>query len=209
VIELSRLLNELPIYPPERREVNFRNSASVSLKLGNLLSVDPQHQGAGLSHGGKLEQKVWAELADDLAHLHEVAEAIRHSYRAVEPPEVHVVEDDKELPERRILTYLYKLCERNPRLVRRKKEQVLARTGRLACKICNFDFASFYGSLEHGFIECHHLRPLAKLKAAQQTRLSDLALVCVNCHRVLHCSHPLLTMEKLKGIIAANCRTSL
>jgi 5-methylcytosine-specific restriction protein A len=35
-------------------------------------------------------------------------------------------------------------------------------------------------------LECHHRKPLASLRPGQRTRLSDLALVCPNCHRMLH-----------------------
>ena len=34
-------------------------------------------------------------------------------------------------------------------------------------------------------MECHHLLPLSQ-SGVTTTRLSDLALVCSNCHRVLH-----------------------
>lgn len=51
----------------------------------------------------------------------------------------------------------------------------------LKCECCNFDFYSTYGEQ---FIECHHRKPIAK--GQRLTSLDDLALVCSNCHRMLH-----------------------
>jgi hypothetical protein len=42
---------------------------------------------------------------------------------------------------------LHRLKERNRRAVRRKKEIVLSRHGKLACEACGYDFAQVYGPL--------------------------------------------------------------
>ena len=49
-----------------------------------------------------------------------------------------------------------------------------------------FDFQIVYGDLGKGFIEAHHRTPLSELKGEKTTKLDDLALVCSNCHRMLH-----------------------
>src|SRR6266542_2912051 len=41
-----------------------------------------------------------------------------------------------------------------------------------------------------GYIECHHVRPLAAAQGEVRTRLADLAVVCCNCHRILHRGSP-------------------
>jgi 5-methylcytosine-specific restriction enzyme A len=41
--------------------------------------------------------------------------------------------------------------------------------------------AATYGQLGEDFIECHHRLPLSTT-GERRTRLSDLALVCSNCH---------------------------
>ena len=53
VIELSELLNNLPIHPTELRQAKFRNPNGVSMKLGNFLSIDPKYDGVGLQRGSK------------------------------------------------------------------------------------------------------------------------------------------------------------
>lgn len=52
--------------------------------------------------------------------------------------------------------------------------------------MCTFDFAKVYGALGADFIEIHHTKPVAKMKPGSKTKLSDLALLCSNCHRMAH-----------------------
>ncbi len=91
--------------------------------------------------------------------------------------------------------------ERDPRIVAAKRQQVLADTGRLACAACTFDFGQFYGLLGAEFCEVHHLHPLSQADGEVETRLEDLAVVCANCHRMLHRRQPFLTIEDLKSNI--------
>ena len=93
---------------------------------------------------------------------------------------------------------LHKHRERDPRLAKRKKAKALKELGKLACEVCDFDFMQKYGALGEGFIECHHKTPLAELDASTETSLDDLALVCANCHRMLHRSAEGLSVDELK-----------
>jgi hypothetical protein len=51
--------------------------------------------------------------------------------------------------------------ERSAVLVKLKERLVLEREGKLACEVCGFDFAASYGEIGVGFIEAHHLVPIA------------------------------------------------
>jgi 5-methylcytosine-specific restriction protein A len=66
---------------------------------------------------------------------------------------------------------------------------------------------SRYTALGRGFIECHHLAPLAELAADRVSRLSDLALVCPNCHRMIHRRRPWLRLDRLSAILAGRPHT--
>ena len=90
--------------------------------------------------------------------------------------------------------------ERDYRLVRAKKEAVLAATGRLACEVCGFDFHTTYGVRGKGFCEVHHMKSLAR-GGKRKTRLSDLAVVCSNCHRMLHRGERVLTPAELRDLM--------
>lgn len=86
---------------------------------------------------------------------------------------------------------------RSAELARTLKRSTLKRTGRLACEVCDFDFASTYGAHGFGYMEAHHLVPLSATDEAIITRITDLALVCANCHRMLHRSGD-LTLDELR-----------
>ncbi len=109
--------------------------------------------------------------------------------------------EDEEFSEGRILKREHLRRERNKRAVKQKKKKVLQETGRLACEICGFDFAEKYGERGEGFIECHHNVPLSELGENTSIRLSDLSLVCSNCHRMIHWKRPLLTINGLASLI--------
>jgi predicted HNH restriction endonuclease len=107
----------------------------------------------------------------------------------------------EEFVEGRELHVLHRRKERNPKAVRRKKQQVLAACGRLLCEACDFDFEAVYGPLGKGFAECHHRVPLSQLVSGHKTKLSELAIICANCHRILHKSRPMMSIEQLRALI--------
>lgn len=60
--------------------------------------------------------------------------------------------------------------------------------GRLKCEVpgCSFDFEAVYGELGRDYVHVHHLKPLGDRTTPSQTRLTDLAVVCANCHAMIH-----------------------
>lgn len=78
--------------------------------------------------------------------------------------------------------------QREQRLRHAKIRAVLRAFGRLRCEVpaCSFDFEERYGSLGREYAQVHHLRPLAAAAARRRTTLGDLAIVCANCHVVIH-----------------------
>ena len=71
----------------------------------------------------------------------------------------------------------------------------------MQCEVCGFIFKDMYGELGDGYIECHHIIPLADIELQKETKINDLALVCANCHRMLHRKRPWITIEELKQIV--------
>jgi len=76
----------------------------------------------------------------------------------------------------------------------------LKQAGRLACETCGFDFEAAYGERGKGFIECHHTKPLADLEHERTTKLDDLALLCANCHRMVHAKRPWLDVSEVRRL---------
>lgn len=68
------------------------------------------------------------------------------------------------------------------------EEALRNNAGRLRCEVpgCGFDFFERYGSTAKGYAQVHHLQPLSTREAASKTCLSDLAVVCANCHVIIH-----------------------
>jgi 5-methylcytosine-specific restriction protein A len=62
------------------------------------------------------------------------------------------------------------------------------------CQACDLDFAERYGDIGKGFIEAHHLRPIATLEEGVPVKYdvaADFAVLCSNCHRMIHrCPDP-------------------
>ncbi len=89
--------------------------------------------------------------------------------------------------------------ERSSALVKEKK-----RTSKPICECCGFKFSEVYGPLGEGYIECHHKVPIHK--GERITLLEDLALVCANCHRMLHRKYgdQYLSVEGLSLLIKSN-----
>lgn len=65
---------------------------------------------------------------------------------------------------------------------------LLSEGGRLRCEVpgCGFDFEEVYGAIGKAYAHVHHLRPLAECEEAMQVTLRDLAIVCANCHAMIH-----------------------
>lgn len=200
IVALSETLNALPIHPQAAHGEQFRNPNGVYMKLCNFLRCDPDYEGSGLQRGNRLEQPIWDEFSGDPERLRATAAAIEASASLVGPPPPPAAsqDEDEEFPEGRLLERLHKRRERNRTASRKKKKAVLEATGALECEVCDFDFFQTYGDVGHGFAECHHRVPLSDLPDNRTIRLSDLAIVCANCHRILHRARPWKTVEELR-----------
>lgn len=110
---------------------------------------------------------------------------------------IHYVNDSNYALEGGASYKIHKKIERNKKIVESKKEDFIKKHGGLFCEVCSFSFEDVYGTaLKRSSIECHHINPLAE-SGLKETRLSDLILLCPNCHRVLHQHNPCLNVEKL------------
>ena len=89
--------------------------------------------------------------------------------------------------------------ERSPRL----RAAALEIHGYL-CQACGFDFEGTYGTWGRGFIEVHHVQELgaAPPEGVKVDPATDLAVVCSNCHRMIHRkAKQALTLAELRRII--------
>lgn len=216
IAELSKTLNQFHVLVGTPHADTLRNTNGVYMKLMNFRRFDPAYTGqgkAGLSAGGKLGEEVWNTFHNNPTHLAQVAQAIRQAIDqqsvALGPGGSTFATDDEpddgyEATEGRMLTRQHRAYERDRKLVDRKKQQVMRRFGKLSCEVCGFDFRERYGERGVGFIECHHIRPVSELVEPRKTTLEDLALLCANCHRMVHAKRPWLSIDQLSRLVHTN-----
>ncbi len=200
VIELSQILNQIPS-GFKHKDDTFRNPNGVSMKLNNFKRLDPESKGSGLVRGGKLEEVIWNEFSTNKSLLSEIANSIK---KALCQQNIHswtAQEEEESFPEGKVLFRLHKYRERNSNIVKELKKKAMEKN-ELRCSVCSFDFYKTYGELGKGFIECHHTVPISKYQFdGSKTKMSDLILVCSNCHRMLHRKRPWLTVKELRQIL--------
>jgi 5-methylcytosine-specific restriction enzyme A len=206
VQELSVVLNRLPIHDVRPDEAKFRNPNGVALKLSNFLAIDPTYKGKGMKSFSKLDKKVFDEFESESKKLHEVAARIREISNDLPlANQLYLIDEDHdqgvEVNEGAVIYKLHKFRERDTSIVKRKKEREFKKIGRLPCEACMFDFYQKYGQLGYKYIECHHRTPLSEFSSSTRTTLKDLALVCSNCHRMLHRKADEMSVEALKSIL--------
>lgn len=117
-------------------------------------------------------------------------------------PEEFYIEEDEEarFPEGSASYRIHRHLERDGSLPIRAKKKRLKDTGTLSCDVCGFDFLNRYGEVGAGYIEAHHTKPVSTLKEADIPTISDLALVCSNCHRMLHRGGSPMAIDQLRQL---------
>lgn len=94
---------------------------------------------------------------------------------------------------------LHRRIERNPKA----SKEVKAYHGYI-CQVCEFDFEGTYGALGKEYIEAHHLKQLASLeegKAMLFDIAKEFAVLCANCHRMIHRMADVSDLDALKDLL--------
>ena len=205
IIALSELLNRLPIFDYKPDQQTFRNPNGVTLKLSNFKALDPNYEGKGMERYSKLDKEVFEEFSSDIKLVHQIANEIRQiSDNPQLSDEVSKIENDEtsetdSVKEGQVLYKLHKVRERDRKIIEAKKKKVLRDVGELKCEACDFNFEKTYGELGKGYIECHHIIPLSNFQVNKETKLEDLALLCSNCHRMIHKDSNITTIKEFKS----------
>ncbi|MFD7451565.1 HNH endonuclease [Kitasatospora sp. NPDC059827] len=203
VVDLSELLQLLPIHDPSSRNDTFRNANGVARKTFDIATRHPDYQGKP-TNGGATDLGVLQAFLDSPVEMAAAAQLIRAGILTGGLKAPAAAEEDPEefeAPEGRLLLRQHLARERNPGLRRRKIDSAVRHGQSLACEVCGFDFQRTYGTRGTGYIECHHVVPLHEAGEGR-TKLSDLALICANCHRMIHRRAPWPTPEQLRSLLA-------
>jgi hypothetical protein len=116
------------------------------------------------------------------------------------PPQPVDIDEDETFDEGRTFERRHLVRERDTRARRKKIAHVRQTLGYVRCETCGFDFETAYGERGRDYIECHHRNPLS-IAGPSTTALGDLALLCSNCHRMVHRVKPWLTVEQLAALV--------
>lgn len=74
----------------------------------------------------------------------------------------------------------------------------------LSCQACGFTYSDMYGELGEGYIEAHHIEPISELPIDHWVRNDprrDFAVLCANCHRMIHRKGAPKDVEGLRNLI--------
>lgn len=128
------------------------------------------------------------------------------AHRLVEAEALPEVEAEETAGrEGRLLTRIHVYKERDRGLVKRAKDYYRRMNGgKLVCEACGTVPVDVYGEAGERTIEAHHKVPIEELQPDSETTTSDLAMVCADCHRVIHSRKPCLTIQEVRDLIAAH-----
>ena len=198
------------VYEDSHWERGRRGSANfVDVRLDTLL--DPEQDGVlplARLRSGALREVHWSTQASGIEIPPAAAVALEQAWsahlagmrRSLEPAaragEVTSPVGYSEGATSRVTVNRY---ERDPRA----RAACIERYG-ASCSVCGFDFGSAYGAHGEGFIEVHHLVPLARIgRAYTVDPTKDLRPVCPNCHAMLHRGDRVLAIEELRRLLQA------
>lgn len=111
------------------------------------------------------------------------------------------IEQSDEFPEGRLVERKHKARERNSQVISLAKDKFRIKHGRLFCQACGFDFEQVYGDIGKDFIEGHHTIAVKDMKPDHKTKVEDIAMLCSNCHRMVHKRRPWLTINEMNRLI--------
>ncbi len=84
---------------------------------------------------------------------------------------------------------------------RRAREKCIRHYGR-TCTVCGFDFGARYGEAAAGYIQIHHVVPIARVRKEYRLNpVTDLRPVCPNCHAVIHRREPPFSVDEVKQML--------
>lgn len=123
-------------------------------------------------------------LVADLARMLSKYQMLVYSTAAMLGSSLEPEEQDNVLIEDHTAFRMHRAIERNQQVAKKVKE-----AHGYECEACGFSFPESYPGIERSrYIEAHHLLPVHELKGQRVTRnpKTDFAVLCANCHRMIH-----------------------
>jgi hypothetical protein len=99
------------------------------------------------------------------------------------------------------------------RLTTKRSKTLRAKALRQAngvCCVCRRDFSQVLGGRGVRVLQVHHMKQLSSFDLPTRTTLEDLAVVCANCHMLLHLnSDKPLDIDELRRMLKADAKSPL
>lgn len=183
IVSLSKLLNQLPIHPEDKRPENFRNCKGICNQI-NQFKRGYWENGTS-RHLGSMFFLVTSEYEQRYEELHYIAQAIRRNlpyYTQI--PFGSALEQDG-FPEGALLGHLHRMVE-----LRDGQKVPLEER----CAVCQLEPAIMYRSCGP-LLQNHLLVPPEELDGGKKYGTHEFMTVCRNCHAALHRFRPWLRRE--------------
>lgn len=208
--EIARGINQYMSQQAKERFV-------ISGDFGSFLSIDRaifeirqnlEHEGSG-----KPFDFYTKFLNDDATHKHEMEvisekealSKIRQKVGDVGPSSADnaplSLEELQEIKpkrrtegQKRLVTHYIR--ERSPALRRHKIQQMLNEHNVLQCECCGTKAEEYAHERRHRIFEVHHKRPLSD--GMTISGIDDLSLLCAHCHKGIHASDPLKSVDEFR-----------
>lgn len=183
IVALSNELRALLFHEGASKTDSFRNPDGVAFKLQNLRQLATGH---GLPNVSAVDREVWRDFGGKETVVSDLARLIREgsATEGITAAHIGLVEDEEEFLEGKVVTAIHKARERNPKV---RKTLIKARlaSGPLSCDACEEGPKTAEPSLYLAGFESHHKVPLSATEI-RSTKLTDVALLCATCHRLIH-----------------------
>lgn len=140
------------------------------------------------------------ELAADLSHMLPLFAKLRArgGVLALQDGNDESVVDHRDTVTERRRYRLHRSVERDSSASKKAKK-----VHGYICQGCGFDFEAVYGAVGQDYIEAHHLTPLSELPEDTPVSLdprTDFAVLCANCHRIMHRKDGPRSLEQLRTL---------
>ncbi|MGI4759880.1 MAG: MrcB family domain-containing protein [Janthinobacterium lividum] len=195
-----KVLRERAAFMRERVQDYATQFSSAAISLGSTLNL-PRDYEAGHAFGKRYHLDSLpseTELVDDFQRIVRSYDALTHRGGL----STSLVEEEAgaslTITEKKQYAY-HRRIERNSQGARLAK----AHHG-TTCQACCFNFEQQYGAMGADFIEAHHLRQLSQLEegvAVAYNIATDFAVLCANCHRMIHRMDDVSDLSGLKSLI--------
>lgn len=164
-------------------------------KKPKLSKVKDQYLTQKYEPKSRADVAIWATINDNVRS----SEKKKNNEQVEHDP--HAFEGERKF-------VLHQAIERDRKFRDKKIADFLAENECLFCELCHFSFKDSFPFLSKDIIEVHHITPLASLSKSTKVKLSDLMLLCSNCHFAIHQGdveeNLLLAMEHFENIDGNN-----